>query len=137
MLVPGDTRDAVRMDARLGCVGDGDDFRLVVDLVRVRQAIIVALDAAMEQRGRFLAVPHDFYWQVLEPDLNREPGMAVASLVDDCDEGCEVVDTPTEEHPFVTSHALKHLGGLLSVLWDLDGVESASTELVVRSGQKA
>jgi hypothetical protein len=47
---------------------------------------------------------------VLEPDLNREPGMAVASLVDDYDEGCEVVDTPTEDHPFVTSHALKHLG---------------------------
>jgi hypothetical protein len=83
------------MDARLGCVGEGDDFRLVVDLVRVRQAVIVALNAATNQHGRFLAVPHDFYWQVLEPNLDREPGTAVASLVDDYDEGCEVVDTPT------------------------------------------
>lgn len=124
------------MDDRVGCIGAGDEFRLVVDLERVRDALVVGLDAAVLRYGRFLAVPHDFYWETLEPSLDQEPGNpGVASLVDDYDEGCEILVMDAEDREALAWHSLDHLGGLISVLWDLDDFKQATPEQVRASGQ--
>jgi hypothetical protein len=123
------------MDIRMGCVGEGDNFQLVVDLERVRDALVIGLNAVVEHRGRFLAAPHDEYWQLVKPDLEGEPAIVVASLVDDYDEGGELLDLPADEIAALARHSLQHLGNLLSVLWELDGLQAASPQLIAESRQ--
>lgn len=126
------------MESRFGCVGHGETFRVVVDLSRVRDALVVALDAAIHARGRYLAVPHDFYWSVADPlDLDREPlapEPAIASLVDDYQEGCAILES-ADEADAAPEHSLEHLGGLLSVLWQSEGVGPATPDDIRASGQ--
>ena len=122
----------------MGCVGEGSEFRLIVDLERVRDALVVAVDAAVRRYGRFVAVPHDFYWQAAEPNLDREPGEpGVASLVDDYDEGCGILKMSARDREALAWHSLQHLGGLLTVLWELKDDEEPTPEQIAASGQSA
>ena len=120
---------------RLGVVGRGEQFRLVVDLERVRLNVNAAIEELVKHRGRFLAFAHDFYWQA-EPSMDEHPDpgdLMVASLADDYASVTWFDQFPDERRDFAPL-VLHHLGSLLSVLHDLDPA-AASADDVAASGQ--
>jgi hypothetical protein len=116
---------------RLGVVKRGEEFRLVVDLERVRLNVNLAIDEFVKSRGRFITFDQDFYWQA-EPSLDEhpEPGSPLlASLVDDYENGVTWFDEyPTERAEFAPL-VLHYLGSLLSVMSELDATSAAPDDI--------
>jgi hypothetical protein len=111
-------------------------LRLIIDLERVRRCVNAAIDELVVDRGPFLAVSDDFYWQSL-PSLDENhlgDVTFVASLVDDYDDGCGMVEQYPEDLGDLWPHVLHSLGSLLSVLKDFTP-KRATAEDVAASGQ--
>lgn len=124
------------MDRPLGVLGQGDDFRLIVDLDRVRRNLDLAIEELIRERGRYVRVDQDFYWQA-EPSMDESPSgdePMVASLVDDYENGVTWFDLYPDERRTFALPVLHHLGSLLSVLQEFDP-QPAAPEDVARSGQ--
>jgi hypothetical protein len=85
-------RDVTSVDWETRCYRKGaplgDEWTLAIDIAELRRAIGVVLDHIEETNGRVLAIPHDYFWSVPEPDVYRvefQPELTVGQFSESWD----------------------------------------------------